>query len=78
MPKLNSFTAIRAPRALAALVSTRTYKSYSKKELNEKLATNKFSFLHVIKSQAKSKKEEFASIRKSFEHFLKKKEFHKR
>tara|TARA_B110000444_G_scaffold44682_1_gene40566 strand:- start:127 stop:1257 length:1131 start_codon:yes stop_codon:yes gene_type:complete len=75
MPKLNSFAAIRAPRALAALVSTRTYKSYSKKELNEKLATNKFSFLHVIKPQAKSKKEQFALIRKSFEHFLENRNF---
>ncbi len=75
MPKLNSFAAIRAPRALAALISTRSYKSYSKKELNQKLATNKFSFLHVIKSEAKSKKEQFVSIRNSFEHFLKKKNF---
>ena len=72
MPKLNSFAAIRAPSALAALVSTRTYKSYSKKELIQKLATNEFSFLHIIKSESKKKKEKFALIKSNLQRFLKK------
>jgi|TARA_B110000444_G_scaffold260755_1_gene309091 uncharacterized protein (DUF1015 family) len=75
MPKLNSFAAIRAPSALAALVSTRTYKSYSKKELIQKLATNEFSFLHIIKSESKKKKEKFALIKSNLQRFLKKGNF---
>ena len=48
MPRLRPFAAIRPPRALAALVSTRSYMTYSEEELAQKLDTNPYSLLHVL------------------------------
>ncbi|CAI8346924.1 MAG: Uncharacterised protein [Owenweeksia sp. TMED14] len=70
MPKLNSFAAFRPQKDLNSLVSTRTYKSYSEIELQEKRDSNPFSFLHVIKSQEINKKNRFKSIRKEFQTFI--------
>ena len=44
MPRLLPFAAIRPPRALAALVSTRSYMTYSEEELAQKLDTNRIPF----------------------------------
>ena len=74
MPRLIPFAATRAPRALASLVSTRTYKSYSKTELKQKLITNKFSFLHVIKVK-NEEKQKLKKIKDNFRGFLKRKVF---
>ena len=74
MPRLIPFAATRAPRSLAGLVSTRTYKSYSKTELKQKLNTNKFSFLHVIKVK-NEEKQKLKKIKDNFHEFLQKKIF---
>lgn len=74
MPRLIPFAATRAPRALASLVSTRTYKSYSKTELKQKLNTNRFSFLNVIKVK-NEEKQKLKKIKDNFHGFLKRKIF---
>ncbi len=74
MPRLIPFAAIRAPRSLAGLVCTRTYKSYSKTELEQKLNTNKFSFLHVIKVKNEEKRK-LKKIKDNFHKFLQRKIF---
>ena len=48
MAKVRPFKAIRAPRAFANLVASRSYQDYSKEELAAKLAYNPYSFLHVL------------------------------
>ena len=70
MPVLQPFAAIRPPRALAALVSTRSYLTYSEEELAQKLATNPFSFLHVLNRRGASKDARFAPVREGYENFL--------
>jgi len=47
MAKIKPFKAVRPERALSSLVATRTYISYDEKSIEEKLAGNPYSFLHV-------------------------------
>ena len=70
MPVLQPFAAIRPPRALAALVSTRSYLTYSEEELAQKLATNPFSFLHVLNRRGGTKDTRFAPVRDGYENFI--------
>lgn len=70
MPVLQPFAAIRPPRALAALVSTRSYLTYSEEELAQKLATNPFSLLHVLNRRGASKDSRFVPVREGYEAFL--------
>lgn len=71
MPRLLSFAAIRPPRALAALVSTRSYMTYSEEELAQKLDTNPYSLLHVLHRRGESKANRFSPVREGYESFLK-------
>jgi uncharacterized protein (DUF1015 family) len=48
MAQLKPFKAVRPERALSSLVATRTYIAYNVKSIEEKLAGNPFSFLHVL------------------------------
>jgi len=48
MAKVKPFRAVRPERALSSLVATRTYIAYNIKSIEEKLAGNPFSFLHVL------------------------------
>ena len=48
MAKVKPFRAVRPDRALSSLVATRTYISYNEKSIEEKLAGNPYSFLHVL------------------------------
>ncbi len=48
MAKVKPFRAVRPQRALSSLVPSRTYISYDKKSIEEKLAGNPYSFLHVL------------------------------
>ena len=49
MALVKPFHAIRPTRDKVALVTTRSYEIYNKKELNDILRLNPFSFLHVLK-----------------------------
>lgn len=48
MAKVKPFRAVRPERALSSLVATRTYISYNHQSIEEKLAGNPYSFLHVL------------------------------
>jgi uncharacterized protein (DUF1015 family) len=48
MARVKPFRAVRPERALSSLVATRTYISYNEKSIEEKLAGNPYSFLHVL------------------------------
>jgi uncharacterized protein (DUF1015 family) len=64
------FAAVRPPRALAGLVSTRSYVTYSEEELAHKLGTNPYSFLHVLQRRSAHEDARFSGVRKGFEDFL--------
>lgn len=49
MALVNPFYAIRPTRDKVALVTTRSYEIYNKKELNDILRLNPFSFLHILR-----------------------------
>ena len=49
MALVNPFHAIRPTRDKVALVTTRSYEIYKKKELNDILRLNPFSFLHILR-----------------------------
>lgn len=49
MAKVNPFRAVRSTRDKVALVTTRSYDIYNKKELNDILRLNPFSFLHILR-----------------------------
>jgi len=49
MAKVNPFRAVRSTRDKVALVTTRSYDIYKKKELNDILRLNPFSFLHILR-----------------------------
>ncbi len=70
MPKLRPFAAIRPPRALAALVSTRSYLTYSEEELAQKLETNPYSLLHVLHRRGENTANRFTPVRNGFEQFV--------
>ena len=69
MPRFEPFAAVRPPRALAGLVSTRSYMTYSEEELAHKLASNPFSFLHVLQRPSAHEEARFKGIRQGFEAF---------
>ena len=48
MALVQPFKAIRPTRDKVALVTTRSYDIYKKKELNDILRLNPFSFLHIL------------------------------
>lgn len=48
MAKVHPFKAVRAPRAVANLVASRSYQDYSPKELEAKLSYNPYSFLQIL------------------------------
>lgn len=48
MAKIRPFKAVRPTRDKVALVSSKSYETYSEDELNCKLAYNPFTFLHVV------------------------------
>ena len=50
------FKGVRPTRDKANLVATRSYLSYTKQILNEKLNNNPFTFLHILNPDYKSKK----------------------
>lgn len=49
MATIKPFSAIRPTRDKVALVTTRSYDVYKKKELNDILRLNPFSFLHILR-----------------------------
>ena len=74
------FKGIRPARDKANLVATRSYLSYTKQILNEKLDNNPFTFLHILNPDYKSKKpvigkNKFSLVKDKFKYFLKEKIF---
>lgn len=57
MAIVKPFTAVRPTRDKVALVTTRSYEVYPKKELKTLLKLNPFSFLHILKPGYKFKKD---------------------
>jgi uncharacterized protein (DUF1015 family) len=51
MPKIAPFRAVRPHRDKAHLVGSRSYLSYSGKDLEDKLEGNPFTFLHVLRPE---------------------------
>lgn len=72
------FRAVRPSRDKAHLVATRSYVSYTPKQLRSKLTENPFSFLHIIHPDMSATKlhktsnlgERFLQVRKKYEKFL--------
>lgn len=56
MAKIFPFRAVRSTRDKVALVTTRSYDIYKKKELNDILRMNPFSFLHILRPGFKFQK----------------------
>ena len=79
MPNLvRPFRLIQPPRHLAHLVASRSYISYEKSELKDKLIRNPYSYLQVINPDTDRKldanrgsKEYFREIRTVYDEFLK-------
>ena len=74
------FKGVRPTRDKANLVATRSYLSYTKQILNEKLDNNPFTFLHILNPDYKSKKpiigkNKFSLVKDKFKYFLKEKIF---
>lgn len=63
MAKVKPFCAVRATRDKVALVTTRSYDIYKKKELNDILRLNPFSFLHILRPGFKFQKKIHGSRR---------------
>tara|TARA_B100000927_G_scaffold284692_1_gene273915 strand:+ start:146 stop:1387 length:1242 start_codon:yes stop_codon:yes gene_type:complete len=76
MAKIIPFKATRPTRDKSSLVATRSYLSYSKKTLKEKLENNPYTFLHVINPDYSNKenkvkgKKKFSLIKKKFNDFI--------
>jgi len=76
---IRPFRLVQPPRHLAHLVASRSYVSYDKSELQDKLQRNPFSYLQVINPDAKrdiqarrGTEEYFREVRAEYEKFLKK------
>jgi uncharacterized protein (DUF1015 family) len=76
MANIIPFRAIRPHRNKVSLVGSRSYINYSKKDFNEKLAANPYTFLHVITPayglndySDKSTVERYREVRSRFEEF---------
>ena len=70
MLKFKPFQAVRPPRALAGLVSTRSYITYQEKDLWLKLQTNPYSLMHVLNTPAEEGGLHFSGVRKAYEEFM--------
>ena len=75
MAIISPFKAVRPTRDKVGLFATRTYLSYSKKGLNEKLLNNPFTFLQIINPNFNQKKtlkgnQKFELIKKKYKSFL--------
>jgi len=78
MATVKPFKAIRPTRDKVGLFATRTYLSYDKRGLKEKLLNNPYTFLQIInpdfkKDQKIARNERFELIKKKFQEFLDKK-----
>ena len=73
MAKIFPFRAIRPPRDVVNLVASRSYVSYSKESLRDKLENNPYTFLHVINpdwdSEDLSGTEKFNAVKETFHKF---------
>ncbi len=83
MPIFKPFKAIRPPRDKAHLVASRSYISYPKGELVDKLNGNPYTFLHLINPEAslglkstKNTLDRFKMVRERFDEWVKKDYFH--
>ena len=75
MAEIKPFKAIRPRRDLASLVASRSYVTYSKKSLRNKLDTNPYTFLHIINPDyndniKRSKNQRFHLVKKKFDEFI--------
>ena len=74
MAKIFPFKAIRPVPNKVHLITTRSYISYTKAQLKRKLASNPFSFIHVLNPELPSAeislKEKFKQVGRSFKVFL--------
>lgn len=77
MARLAPFKAIRPERDKVHLVASRSYMSYGRRELREKLDANPFSFIHIINPEYSTRKEtkpntraRFKKVRQRFEDFV--------
>ena len=75
MVHIKPFRAIRPTRDKASLVASRSYVSYSKKSLIEKLNSNPYTFLHIINPDYKNNNrlktsERFQAIRRKYDEFI--------
>lgn len=84
MADIIPFRAVRPPRDKVHLVASRSYVSYSNRDLKEKLDTNPFSFIHIINPEYDQKvrskpnsSERFLKVRKRYEEFLDEEYFQK-
>ena len=76
MANIRPFRAIRTSRDKASLLATRSYLTYSKKTIDEKLKNNPYTFLHIIKPSVKNdqtnlKVDKYKIIKNKFTFFLK-------
>lgn len=78
MANIKPFKAIRPTRDKVSLVASRSYLSYSKDSLREKLESNPFTFLHVInpdfsdKIKINNQSLKYQLVKKKFKSFFKK------
>ena len=78
MLTVKPFKAVRPTRDKAHLVATRSYLSYTPRQLRSKLIENPFSFLHIIHPDMSATKlhktanleERFVEVRKKYDDFL--------
>lgn len=77
MAKIVPFRAIRPTRDKVSLVASRSYLSYSKETLIEKLKNNPYTFLHIInpdfsaENEINSNDEKFKLVKEKFNSFIK-------
>ncbi len=79
MLTVKPFKAVRPTRDKAHLVATRSYVSYTPRQLRSKLIENPFSFLHIIHPDMSATKlhktanldDRFVQVRKKYDEFLK-------
>ena len=78
MATIKPFKAVRPTRDKVGLFATRTYLSYDKKGLREKLLNNPYTFLQIINPNFENNKkinktEKFNLINKEYKRFIKEK-----
>lgn len=77
MAKIVPFRAIRPTRDKVSLVASRSYLSYSKETLTEKLKNNPYTFLHIINpdfsigKEVKDYNQKFKLVKEKFKSFVK-------